>query len=175
MKNFFKTSAAIGLALALTAPLAMAQTTPNPHPHADDKTKTHTDANHDKVVKRDDRVVNHDTTIQHQTIINQRPGGQVSPWAPNGDFVQGHTPGDNRLPIYTQQGIHNQAYPAGGARDWHHGDRYDGPRDVVSNWDQYHLNRPPSGYEYVRNGNQFVLIAVASGVIADVLANALSQ
>lgn len=171
MKHLLKTTAAIGLALAFTAPLAMAQTKPNPHP--DDKIKTHDTANNNKVVKQDDKSANHDTTIQHQTIINQHPGG-ASPWAPNG-FVQGHAPGDNRLPIYTQQGLQHDSYPAGGARQWHQGDRYDGPRNVVTNWDQYHLNRPPSGYEYVRNGNQFVLIAVTSGIIADVLANALSQ
>jgi Ni/Co efflux regulator RcnB len=170
MKRFLNTTAAIGLALAMTAPLAIAQTAPNPHPHANDTSKTHDAGNHDK-------VVNHDTTIQHQTVINHGPVLHPSPWAPNGagNYLPGHAPGDNRLPIYTQQGLHNEGYPAGGARTWHRGDRYDGPRNVVSNWDQYHLNRPPSGYEYVRNGNQFVLIAVASGVVADVLLNALAQ
>jgi Ni/Co efflux regulator RcnB len=33
------------------------------------------------------------------------------------------------------------------------------------------VQRPPAGYEYVRDGNQLVLIAVASGIIASVLAN----
>jgi Ni/Co efflux regulator RcnB len=33
------------------------------------------------------------------------------------------------------------------------------------------VQRPPSGYEYVRDGNQLVLISIASGVIASVLAN----
>jgi Ni/Co efflux regulator RcnB len=164
MKNLLKITAAIGLAFAITAPLAMAQT--NPHPKSDDKTKTHDTGNHDKTVNRD-------TTIQHQTIIKNE--AHPSPFAPNGIYLPGHAPGDNRLPIYTQQGLRHDAYPAGGARAWHRGDRYDGPRDVVTNWDAYHLNRPPSGYEYVRNGSQFVLIAVASGVVADVLLNALTH
>jgi Ni/Co efflux regulator RcnB len=170
MKNFWKSTAAIGLVFALSAPLALAQPVQTPHPQANDKIKTHDTGNHDK-------TVNHDATIQHQTIINQHPVAHPSPWAPNGtgDYLPGHSPGDNRLPIHTQQGLHNEGYPAGGARAWHRGDRYDGPRDVVTNWDAYHLNRPPSGYEYVRNGDQFVLIAVASGVVADVLLNALAH
>jgi Ni/Co efflux regulator RcnB len=161
MKPFFKTTAAAVLALAMTSPLASAQTGPNPHPHADDKTKIHNKGNHDKVVNRN-------TTIAHQTIVNQHP---ASPFAPNGDFLPGHAPGDNRLPIYAQQ---HQGYATGG-RAWRRGDRYDGPREVVTDYDRYHLNRPPSGYEYVRNGSQFVLIAVASGVVADVLLNALTH
>jgi len=171
MKNFLKTTAALGLAFTLTAPLAMAQT--NQHPKADDKTKTHDTGNHDKTVNHDTDG-NHDTTIQHQTIVEQHPVVHPSPWAPNGGFLPGHAPGDNRLPIYTQPGLHNDGYP-GAARTWHRGDRYDGPREVVTNWDAYHLSRPPAGYEYVRNGDQFVLIAVASGVVADVLLNALTH
>jgi Ni/Co efflux regulator RcnB len=162
MKHFLKTTASIGLAFALTAPMALAQTAPDPqHPHAADKTKTHVNGNHDKVVNRD-------TTVAHKTVIEQPR--QPSPWAPN--FLPGHAPGDNRLPIYAQQHV---VYPAGGARTWHRGDRYDGPREVVTDYDHYHVQRPPAGYEYVRNGDQLVLIAVASGVIADVLANALTR
>jgi Ni/Co efflux regulator RcnB len=166
MKHFLKNTASIGLALALTAPMALAQNAPDPqHPHAAEKAKTHVNGNHDK-------VVNQDKTVERKTVINQaRP---PSPWAPNHDFLPGHAPGDNRLPIYTQQGLHNEGYP-GGARAWHRGDRYDGPREVVTDYDHYHVGRPPAGYEYVRNGDQLVLIAVASGVIADVLANALTR
>jgi len=58
---------------------------------------------------------------------------------------------------------------------WQHGQRYDGSRRVVNNWQYYHLHQPPHGYEWVQDGSQFVLIAVASGIIADVIANALSQ
>jgi Ni/Co efflux regulator RcnB len=43
---------------------------------------------------------------------------------------------------------------------------------VVSNWQYYHASPPPAGYEWVQDGNQLVLISIASGIIADVLANA---
>lgn len=54
---------------------------------------------------------------------------------------------------------------------WQHGQHYTGSRRVVGNWNHYHLRQPPHGYEWVQDGSQFVLIAVASGVIADVLLN----
>jgi Ni/Co efflux regulator RcnB len=172
VKHFLKSTAAMALALCMTAPLALAQPVPpgppgHPpaHPNHPDASKVIDNGNHDKIVNKD--VVNHDKTVINHTTVVQHP----SPWAPNG-FVQGHAPGDNRLPIYTQGYGGHPAY-VGGARAWHRGDRYDGPRDVVTNWDAYHANRPPSGYEYVRNGNQLVLIAIASGVVADVLANAI--
>jgi Ni/Co efflux regulator RcnB len=54
---------------------------------------------------------------------------------------------------------------------WHHGDRFTDQRRVVTNWQYYHASPPPAGYEWVQDGNQLVLISVASGIIADVLAN----
>ncbi len=58
---------------------------------------------------------------------------------------------------------------------WHHGDHYDGSRNYVSNYQYYGLQQPPSGYEWVQDGSQFVLVAVASGIIADVILGALNQ
>ena len=37
----------------------------------------------------------------------------------------------------------------------------------------HHLHQPPHGYEWVQSGGQYVMIAVASGIIADVVVNAL--
>jgi Ni/Co efflux regulator RcnB len=54
---------------------------------------------------------------------------------------------------------------------WHRGDHYHGDRYVVRDYGRYHLRYPPPGYEWVQNGGQFVLIAVASGVIADIILN----
>ena len=45
------------------------------------------------------------------------------------------------------------------------GDRY----AVISNWERYHLRRPPVGYHWVRSGNNFVLVAIGTGIIADVV------
>jgi len=57
--------------------------------------------------------------------------------------------------------------PPGGPgwHQWHHGDHYYGDRYVVNNWHHYGLRPPPHGYQWVQNGGQFVMIAIASGVV----------
>jgi Ni/Co efflux regulator RcnB len=42
---------------------------------------------------------------------------------------------------------------------------------VVRDYDRYHLRQPPRGYEWVQANGQFVLLAVTTGVIADILLN----
>jgi Ni/Co efflux regulator RcnB len=44
-------------------------------------------------------------------------------------------------------------------------------RSYVVDYRRYGLGAPPRGYEYVRVGNDVVLTAVATGVIASVVAN----
>jgi Ni/Co efflux regulator RcnB len=62
---------------------------------------------------------------------------------------------------------HEAFGPAHGS--WHQGDHYNGGRQVVD-WRQHHLHEPPSGYEWVQSGGQFVLIAVTTGIIASIIA-----
>jgi len=66
------------------------------------------------------------------------------------------------------------AYNNGGHR-WHQGDHFDGNGIAVQDYGYYHLNAPPHGYYWVQEGDQFVLVAVASGIIANVIVNALTQ
>jgi Ni/Co efflux regulator RcnB len=58
--------------------------------------------------------------------------------------------------------------------DWHKGDRIghdDWDRgERVADYHQYRLRRPPHGYEWRRVDNNYVLAAVAGGVIASVIA-----
>jgi Ni/Co efflux regulator RcnB len=56
-------------------------------------------------------------------------------------------------------------------RDWHRGDRFEGHRYVLD-WKRHHLRQPPRGYQWVHDGDQYVMIAIASGVIADVILHA---
>jgi len=42
---------------------------------------------------------------------------------------------------------------------------------VVNDWRGHHLNAPPRGYHWVQTGNDYVLAAVATGVIASILLN----
>jgi hypothetical protein len=55
--------------------------------------------------------------------------------------------------------------------DWHKGEHYDGRGEAVD-WHREHLREPPQGYEWVDTGGQYVLVAIASGVIADILIHA---
>jgi Ni/Co efflux regulator RcnB len=40
---------------------------------------------------------------------------------------------------------------------------------VVDDWRGHHLNAPPRGYEWVQSGGDYVLIAIATGIIAQLL------
>ena len=58
-------------------------------------------------------------------------------------------------------------------RDWHRGDRlpsdYRGPRYVVEDWRGADLQPPPAGYQWVQVNGDFVLAAIATGVISSIL------
>jgi Ni/Co efflux regulator RcnB len=41
----------------------------------------------------------------------------------------------------------------------------------VSDYRRYHLRQPPRGYHWVRAGNDYVLAAIATGLIAEVILN----
>jgi Ni/Co efflux regulator RcnB len=150
MKRFLTAATAITIGLSMSIPLALAQPAP-PGQHVNDKHQvTHT------------TTVKHETTVQHSTSIAQN--GHLA-GTPDYNHPPGY--GDQRPPLA------HQTFNTG--HSWHRGDRYSGSREVVTNWSNYHAQRPPAGYEYVRDGNNLVLIAIASGVVASVLANALYQ
>lgn len=56
---------------------------------------------------------------------------------------------------------------------WSRGDKlppqYRTNQYVVSDWKNNNLRKPPRGYHWVRANNQYVLAAVASGVISDII------
>jgi Ni/Co efflux regulator RcnB len=62
------------------------------------------------------------------------------------------------------------------ARKWKRGERFDRRYAmnyrVISNPYHYHLRPAPRGYRWVQSGNDAVLIAITSGLIGAVLANA---
>ena len=62
---------------------------------------------------------------------------------------------------------------AGPDHSWHKGDRvpaeYRDKRYEVSDWKSHNLRQPPSGYHWVNVNGDYVLAAVATGVIADML------
>ena len=81
--------------------------------------------------------------------------------------------GQHSPPPMQHQESQHQAYgPPHGS--WHQGDRYNGGREAVD-WRHHHLHQPPSGYEWVQSGNQFVMIAVTTGIIASIIAGSSAQ
>jgi Ni/Co efflux regulator RcnB len=42
---------------------------------------------------------------------------------------------------------------------------------VVDDWRGHHLTAPPRGYHWVQTGGDYVLVAVATGIIASILLN----
>lgn len=79
----------------------------------------------------------------------------------------GFQPGGPMIP-YHHHGWHH-GYPPPGYR-WHRGDRFYGPPPmVIHNYGHYNLAPPPPGYYWVQSGGQFLMIAIASGIIASIL------
>jgi Ni/Co efflux regulator RcnB len=52
---------------------------------------------------------------------------------------------------------------------YHRGDRYRGSGYAVD-YRRYHLAPPPRGHEWRRDGDKYLMVAVATGIIASVIA-----
>lgn len=65
------------------------------------------------------------------------------------------------------------------ARQWTYGQRmpaqYRSSSYVVNDYQRYGLRAPPRGYQYVRSGNDVVLTAIATGLVAAVIASLFSN
>ena len=62
---------------------------------------------------------------------------------------------------------------AGPGHNFHQGDRLPQAerqrRYVVNDWRARHLREPPRGYQWVQSGGDYVLVAIATGVILELL------
>lgn len=151
MKRFYLSAIGAGLGLAvMSGPLAFAQQYQN-HDDMHGMAPMHTMQQHGE-----------QHGPMHPVQVHPMPMHHVAP----------HYVG----PVHVQVPMHGgyQPHPvtyAGHA--WHNGNHYTGGRVVVSDWQMRHLHQPPHGYEWVQSNGQYVMIAVASGVIADVVVNAL--
>jgi Ni/Co efflux regulator RcnB len=77
-----------------------------------------------------------------------------------------HDDRDRGYYVRHDRGRHEGWYKRGGYIPVEYRDQ----RYVVEDWQVYHLRQPPYGYRYVRGDDgQFLLVAIASGVIADIL------
>ena len=62
------------------------------------------------------------------------------------------------------------AQPRGDWRRGGHVPREYWGRQHEVDWRAHHLRQPPRGYHWVQNGNNYVLAAVAGGLIASIVA-----
>jgi Ni/Co efflux regulator RcnB len=90
-----------------------------------------------------------------------------------GDRYRGYAPGRSewRAPAYAPSYGYRPSYGYG-ARDWHRGDRFPaayGRPFPSSEYARYGLYAPPRGYQWVQTGDDFLLTALATGIILDVL------
>lgn len=105
----------------------------------------------------------------------QGPGNGGQRGGPNGSGGPGREgPGGPGGPG-GGSGFAERGGPAGPVphAQWRKGGRvpgeYRGRNYVVDDWDAHHLNRPPRGYEWVGVNGDYVLVALASGVIAQII------
>jgi len=82
-----------------------------------------------------------------------------------------HRPG-YRPPAHARPPIH-VGRGAGPRHDMYRGQRlpayYRGQRYAVRNWRMHHLSPPPRGYYWVQTGTDYLLVAVATGLIAQIV------
>ena len=98
-----------------------------------------------------------------------RPGhGHAGPGAR--PYVPPHAQGPHYRPGGT--GMHS-GRGAGPDHSWYRGGRvppqYRTRHYVVNDWRGHHLSAPPRGYHWVQNGSDYLLVAIATGVIAQLI------
>lgn len=115
----------------------------------------------------------------------------------HGDRGHGHGHGHSHYDKHDRRGDHRHWDDRRGGRDYRQGyrDGYrDGPRAwappphrwargdrlphyhrggyyVVSDWHAHRLHRPRPGYQWVQVGSEYLLVAIASGIITSIILN----
>jgi Ni/Co efflux regulator RcnB len=86
-------------------------------------------------------------------------------------FAQGFTAPDRNDRGHNEQ----EQRGAGPNHSYHKGDHLPAAehrrQDVVGDWRGHNLSAPPRGYHWVQSGSDFVLVAIATGIISQLLLN----
>ena len=68
---------------------------------------------------------------------------------------------------------HAKRMGAGPSHNWYKGSRippqYRTHQYVVNDWRRHGLKAPPRGYHWVQNGSDYLLVAIATGVISQLI------
>jgi Ni/Co efflux regulator RcnB len=80
---------------------------------------------------------------------------------------------DNRGPDRHDDRAYHDNRGAGPNNSWHRGERipaqYRSHQYVVDDWRGHRLSAPPHGYHWVQSGGDYLLVAVATGVILQLM------
>lgn len=83
---------------------------------------------------------------------------------------------DGRNDRWDREHRDQRAMGAYGDHHWRRGDRlpdeYRRREYVVNDWDRYHLQAPPRGYQWMNVDGNYMLVAIASGLIANLVLGA---
>ena len=119
---------------------------------------------HDRGRSEQARDNNHDRGRGEQARGNNRP---------DHNNYRDHGRNDRENYGVRDHGHRSGLRGAGPRHDMHRGGRiareYRGNQYVVNDWRGHHLSAPPRGSHWVQAGNDYVLVAVVSGIIAQVL------
>ena len=100
---------------------------------------------------------------QDKDVMADRAGRQYQRPEPNRDHGR---PVPQRGERGRGAGPDHNFYRGGRLPSQYHQSQY-----VVSDWRGHHLRQPPRGYHWVQSGNDFLLVAITTGIIASILLN----
>jgi len=111
---------------------------------------------------------------QPNNYPGQRDDGRPSSNIPRAARHGGHPPPPAfRGPQHRPGPVMHQGRGAGPDHNWYRGGRippqYRSHHYVVNDWRGHHLSAPPRGYQWVQNGSDYLLVAIATGVIAQLI------
>lgn len=96
------------------------------------------------------------------------------PNQPPGQERNSQARGGPQQPMPNRQAQHDER-GAGPDHSFHRGGRlpaeYRTRQYVVNDWRGHHLSAPPRGYHWVQNGSDYLLVAISTGVILQILLN----
>ena len=149
-----KHNAAIAAVIALTmatGPLALAQGNSN---HGDRGDRGDNDRRQDNRERKEDR-----REVKEERKEDRREAKEFH--HDNRDFGRSH---NERM---------KEGRGVGPGFGYYRGDRlpaeYRHRQYVVDDWRGHHLSAPPGGYQWVQSGNDYILVAIATGIIAQLL------
>ncbi len=115
--------------------------------------------------QRDEPVPNYDQQNRQKNHARQQNRHQDQYRQQNRQQNRGHANDNGRQ---DERG-------AGPDHQYRRGDRlpneYRGRQYVVDDWRGHHLSAPPRGYHWVQSGSDYILVAIATGVILQLLLN----